>query len=205
MRTNHSNHDINYSENFSYLSEKGHITKLLIKARNGDKTALDSLYPHVYDQLKRIARHQLSREQKGHTLQKTALVHELYMKLIGQSDVNWQNRAHFYSIASRCMQQILVDYARKKKAEKRGGEKQGITLDEDRLNIDQHAEEILEVNDLIEKLTQFDARKSKVVVMRFFGGMTIPEISEVLNVTTRTVDRDWAKAKMWLYNELKAS
>lgn len=103
------------------------------------------------------------------------------------------------------MQQILVDYARKKKAEKRGGEKQGITLDEDRLNIDQHAEEILEVNDLIEKLTQFDARKSKVVVMRFFGGMTIPEISEVLNVTTRTVDRDWAKAKMWLYNELKAS
>jgi len=127
------------------------------------------------------------------------------MKLIGQSDVNWQNRAHFYSIASRCMQQILVDYARKKKAEKRGGEKQGITLDEDRLNIDQHAEEILEVNDLIEKLTQFDARKSKVVVMRFFGGMTIPEISEVLNVTTRTVDRDWAKAKMWLYNELKAS
>lgn len=187
------------------MSEKGHITKLLIEARNGDKSALDSLYPHVYEQLKRLARHHLANEQKGHTLQKTALVHELYMKLLGQSEVDWQNRAHFYSIASRCMQQILVDYARKKQAERRGGKKQGITLDEDRLNVDQHAEEILEVNDLIEKLTQFDDRKSKVVIMRFFGGMTIPEISEVLNVTTRTVDRDWAKAKLWLYNELKAS
>lgn len=187
------------------MSEKGHITQLLIEARDGDKEALDTLYPYVYEQLKRIARRHLAREQAGHTLQKTALVHELYMKLIDQSEIDWQNRAHFYSIASRCMQQILVDYARKKKAEKRGGKKQGITLDEDRLDVGQHAEEIIEVNDLIEKLNEFDSRKSKVVVMRFFGGMTIPEISEVLKVTTRTVDRDWAKAKLWLYNELKAS
>lgn len=190
---------------FTFLSDIGQITQLLIEARNGDKSALDSLYPHVYEQLKRLARHHLAKEQKGHTLQKTALVHELYMKLIDQSEIDWQNRAHFYSIASRCMQQILVDYARKKQAEKRGGKKQDITLDEDRLNVEQHSEEILALNDLIEKLTQFDARKSKVVVMRFFGGMTIPEISEVLNVTTRTVDRDWAKAKIWLYNEMKAS
>ncbi|WP_234567715.1 sigma-70 family RNA polymerase sigma factor [Rhodohalobacter sp. 614A] len=204
MRTNQSNHDIHYSV-FYLLCEKGHITQLLVEARNGKKSALDSLYPYVYKQLKQLARHHLASERHGHTLQKTALVHELYMKLIDQSEVEWQNRAHFYSIASRCMQQILVDYARKKKADKRGGKHEGITLDEDRLNVDQHAEEIIELNDLIEKLTQLDSRKSQVVIMRFFGGMTIPEISEVLDVTTRTVDRDWAKAKMWLYNELKAS
>lgn len=187
------------------MKDQKKITSLLIDIRSGKKEAYDLLFPMVYDQLKNLARRHLAHEQAGHTMQKTALVHELYMKLIDQSEVDWQNRAHFYSIASRCMQQILVDYARKKKAEKRGGKHQGITLDEDHLNITEHAEEIIELNDLIEKLTEYDPRKSKVVVMRFFGGMTIPEISEVLNVTTRTVDRDWAKAKLWLYNELHAS
>lgn len=179
------------------------ITQLLINARRGDKSAFDSLYPHVYSQLKKIAQRHLAFEEDRHTLQKTALVHELYIKLIDQADPEWQNRAHFFSIASRCMRQILVDYARKNKALKRGGNNRNITLDEDRLNVDQHADDILELNDLIEKLNKQDPRRSEVVVMRFFGGMTIPEISEVLNVTPRTVDRDWAKAKLWLYNELK--
>jgi RNA polymerase sigma-70 factor (ECF subfamily) len=186
------------------LSELGHITRLLAEAKNGDKSALDALYPHVYAQLKKISQRHLVQERGVHTLQKTALVHELYLKLLGKSDVEWQNRAHFYSIASRCMRQILVDYARKKSALRRGGKNRPITLDEEKLDLEEHAEEIIEMNDLINKLSEIDARRSQVVEMRFFGGMSIPEISEVLEVTTRTVDRDWAKAKLWLYNELKA-
>ncbi|MCC5907295.1 MAG: sigma-70 family RNA polymerase sigma factor [Balneolaceae bacterium] len=183
----------------------GEITRLLAEAQNGDKAALDSLYPHVYGELKNIAKKHLSYERNAHTLQKTALVHELYLKMLGQSEVEWQNRAHFYSIASRCMRQILVDYARKKVALRRGGKNRAITLDEEKLDLEEHAEEIIEMSDLIKKLSEIDSRRGQVVEMRFFGGMSIPEISEVLQVTTRTVDRDWAKAKLWLYNELKAS
>jgi RNA polymerase sigma factor (TIGR02999 family) len=187
------------------LEEKGHITRLLNDVKNGDKSAFDSLYPHVYAELKNIARRHLASEKKGHTLQKTALVHELYIKLVGNTEVDWENRAHFFALASRCMQQILVDYARKKTAKKRGGNHYSLTLDEERLNIEENAEEIIELNHLLEKLSRIDDRKSKVVVMRFFGGMSIPEISEVLDVNPRTIDRDWAKAKLWLYNQLKAS
>jgi RNA polymerase sigma factor (TIGR02999 family) len=187
------------------LKGKGHITQLLNDAQKGDKSAFDALYPHVYAELKNIAKRHLAGEKSGHTLQKTALVHELYIKLLGNMDIELENRAHFFSIASRCMQQILVDYARKKAALKRGGIHRSVTLDEERLNLEEHAEEIIEINNLINKLSAIDSRRSQVVVMRFFGGMSIPEISEALKVTTRTVDRDWAKAKLWLYNELKAS
>jgi RNA polymerase sigma factor (TIGR02999 family) len=187
------------------LEEKGHITKLLDDLKRGDKSAFDSLYPHVYAELKNIARRHLAFEKKGHTLQKTALVHELYIKLAGNADVDWENRAHFYALASRCMKQILVDHARKKAALKRGGKRNAITLDEERMNLEENAREIIEINDLIDKLSKVDNRKSRVVEMRVFGGMSIPEISEVLEVNPRTVDRDWAKAKLWLYNELKAS
>lgn len=185
--------------------ERTNITQLLQEARTGKKKAIDLLYPEVYNQLRNIAERQLAFEAEDHTLQKTSLVHELYLKLIDQGEVEWEDRAHFFAIASGCMRQILVDYARKKSAEKRGGKHTGITLDEDRLNVDQHAEELIEMNDLIDKLSQYNERRSKVVEMRFFGGMTIPEISEVLNVNSRTVDRDWAKAKTWLYSELRAS
>lgn len=186
-------------------SDQTNITRLLQDVRNGNKQALDALYPRVYDQLRDIARRQLALEHRGHTLRKTSLVHELYLKLIDQSEVEWGDRAHFFALASRCMRQILVDYARKKSAERRGGKRRGITLDEDRLDIDQHAEELIEMNDLIDKLSRYNERRSKVVEMRFFGGMTIPEISEVLNVNSRTIDRDWAKAKTWLYSELGVS
>jgi RNA polymerase sigma-70 factor, ECF subfamily len=187
------------------LERPGDITRLLVKAQNGDKAALDSLYPHVYGNLKEIARKHLAYERNAQTLRKTALVHELYLKMLGNSKIEWQNRAHFYSIASRCMRQILVDHARKKVALRRGGKNRPITLDEEKLDLEEHSEEIIELNELIEKLSEIDSRRGQVVEMRFFGGMSIPEISEVLGVTSRTVDRDWAKAKMWLYNELKAS
>lgn len=181
------------------------ITRLLVDAQSGDKNALDSLYLQVYEQLKEIARKHLAYERNAQTLQKTALVHELYLKMLGNAEIEWQNRAHFYSIASRCMRQILVDYARKKVALRRGGKMQPVTLDEEKLDLEEHSEEIIHMHDLITKLSEMDLRKGRVVEMRFFGGMSIPEISEALGVTTRTVDRDWAKAKLWLYNELKAS
>jgi RNA polymerase sigma factor (TIGR02999 family) len=146
---------------------------------------------------------QLANERKGHTFSKTALVHEAYIKLVDLSNIEWQDRAHFYAIAAKAMRQILVDYARKKKAEKRGGNRQRIPLQEDMIDLEQHAEEIIALNDLIDKMNEFDERKSKVVEMRFFAGMTIREIAELLNVSTRTVDRDWLKARTWLYKELR--
>src|SRR5690625_119492 len=152
-----------------------------------------------------IAQKHIALERNGHTIQETSLVHELYLKLVHQSEVEWKDRVHFFSLTSRCMRQVLVDYARKKNAEKRGGKNRAITLDEDRLMMEEHAGNLIEINDLIEKLAQLDERRSKVVEMRFFGGMTIPEIAEALNVTTRTVDRDWAKAKLWLANEMRNS
>ena len=181
------------------------ITRLLHKARSGKKDTLDLLYPLLYDHLRTIAQKHIALERNGHTIQKTSLVHELYLKLVHQSEVEWKDRVHFFSLASRCMRQVLVDYARKKNAEKRGGKNRAITLDEDRLMMEEHAGNLIEINDLTEKLAQLDERRSKVVEMRFFGGMTNSEIAEVLNVTTRTVDRDWAKAKLWLANEMRNS
>lgn len=184
------------------MHEKKRITNLLIKVQEGKKESYDELFSIVYDRLRNIAHHHLAREYNNHTLSKTSLVHEVYMKLIDQSEIEWQDRAHFYAIASRCMRQILVDYARKKKAEKRGGNQERVTLDEDYIDLVHHAEELIELNDLIDRLSEFDERKSRIVEMRFFGRMTIREISEILNVSTRTIDRDWLKARTWLYKEL---
>lgn len=184
------------------MAEKANITTLLIDASNGNEQAFDELFPLVYDQLKNIARHQLAGERSGHTLRKTSLVHEVYLKLIDQTRIEWTGRAHFFAIAARAMRQILVDYARKRTAQKRGGKQHRITLDEDTLDMENHAEELLELNDLIDRLAEFDERKSKVVEMRFFAGMTIREIAELLDVSTRTVDRDWLKARGWIYQEL---
>ena len=181
------------------------ITLILLDARSGDKDALNALYAEMYHPLKEIAGKLLAYERPDHTLQKTSLVHELYIKLINQKEVKWEDRAHFFAIASNCMRQILVDYARKKAAMRRGANPKRITLDENQLNMEEHAEDIIRINELIDKLAGYDERKSKVVEMRFFGGMGISEIAEVLKVTPRTVDRDWAKAKLWLYNELIAS
>lgn len=184
------------------MAEKANITTLLIDASSGNEQAFDRLFPLIYDQLRSLAASQLAGERSDHTLQKTALVHEVYIKLIDQTRIKWRDRTHFYAIAARAMRQILVDYARKKTAQKRGGKQQHITLDEETLDMDNHAEELLELNDLIDRLAEFDERKSKVVEMRFFAGMTIREIAELLDVSTRTVDRDWLKARGWIYQEL---
>lgn len=180
------------------------ITRLLIEIRSGDKDAYDSLFSIVYEKLKEMAGFHL-REKGNHknlTLSNTALVHEAYMKLMDYTDGEWQNRSHFYAIASRCMRHILIDYCRKKSAEKRGGEQQEITLHEEQINLEQHAEKLMDLNRLIDEMAEFDERKSKIVEMRFFGGMTIQEIAEVLNISSRTVDRDWMKARVWLLKEM---
>ena len=185
--------------------EKSHkITRLLIDVRAGDKEAYDLLFSIVYDQLREIASFQLrdKRSSKNLTLSKTALVHEAYIKLMDYTDGEWQNRAHFYAIASRCMRHILIDYCRKKTAEKRGGNQQEITLQEEKLNLEKHAEKLIDLNRLIDEMAEFDERKSRIVEMRFFGGMTIEEISEVLDISSRTVDRDWLKARTWLLKEM---
>lgn len=173
--------------------------------RNGDDTSYNTLFSVVYDQLREIAHHQLRKRsfKNNQTISKTALVHEVYLKLADYKEINWKDRAHFYAVASRCMRQILVDYSRKKTAGKRGDEGQNITLKEDQIDVQQHAEKLIEVNNLIDTLAEFDERKSKVVEMRFFAGMTAQEISEVLNVSTRTIDRDWLKARTWILKELK--
>jgi RNA polymerase sigma factor (TIGR02999 family) len=182
------------------MEKKKEITRLLMDFRNGDEEAYKILFTEVYNQLRNLAVYQL---ENHHTISKTELVHEVYIKLANYTEIEWENRAHFYAIASRCMRQILVDYSRKKASQKRGGDQQQITLNEEKLNLQEHAFYLLELNELIDKLATFDERKSKVVEMRFFAGMNMKEISEVLNVSKRTVDRDWLKARAWLLNELR--
>ncbi len=187
------------------VEESRSITQLLHDARSGDRNAFDALYPKVYDQLRVLAQKHLAREPENLTLQKTSLVHELFLKLVNQSEVEWQDRAHFFGIASRCMRQILVDYARKKTAGRRGGKQQDLPLNEELIDSNRSAEELIELSDLIEKLSRFDERKGRVVEMRIFGECTIREIAEVLGVTPRTIKRDWMKAKSWISKELNVS
>jgi len=178
------------------------ITAILREWCNGDREAAEQLFPLVYGELKRQARFFLSRERADHTLQPTALVHEAYLRLVDQTFLRAENRQHFFAIASRLMRQILVDYARRKNAEKRGGAARRLSLDETGILPEQVAGDLLVLDEALERLAALDERKSKVVEMRFFGGMNETEIAEVLAVNERTVRRDWQFAKLWLYREL---
>lgn len=182
--------------------EPGDVTRLLHQIRDGDQEALDRLIPLIYGELKRVARAVLRREVREQTLQATALVHEAYMKLADQARVDWQSRAHFYAVASRAMRQVLIDEARKRKAEKRGGEWRRTTLDGKPIGLPEASEELLELDEALDRLNEVDERLRKVVECRYFGGMTEEEIAEVLGVSKRSVQRDWVKARAWLYNEL---
>lgn len=177
----------------------GRITRLLHDVRDGDGQAFGALLPLVYDDLKRIADRQLRRERQGHTLHATALVHEAYMKLADQARLDWQDRAHFLGIAARAMRQILIDYARRRNAEKRGGGWNRTTLAGKPFALDVDAEELIALD---EALDQLDERQRQIVEFRFFGGMTEQEIAEVLGVSDRTVRREWVKARAWLYATL---
>lgn len=178
-------------------------TELLVSGRTGSGQGVEALLPLVYDELRAIAHGQLRRERSDHTLGTTALVHEAYLKLIDQRQVDWQDRSHFFSIAARAMRRILIDYARRHVAAKRGGGLRKVTLDEAvQLAAGERADELLAIDDALRRLASLDERQARVVEYRFFGGMTEEETAEALGVTSRTVRRDWIKAKGWLQREL---
>ena len=178
------------------------VTQILQDWSGGDAQAPERLMPVVYDELRRLARSFLARERGGHTLQPTALVNEAYLRLVDQTRVNWQNRAHFYGIASRMMRRVLVDHARAHATEKRGGQAVHLSLEDLQVPIEDRAASFLALDEALERLWQMDERKCRVVEMRFFGGLTEDEIAEFLGVDTRTVQRYWRNARLWLYREL---
>ena len=178
---------------------------LLRHWRRGSRDALDSLFPLVYDDLRHKAHRALRGQPSGLTLSTTALVHESYLKLIGSERVSWQDRAHFLALAARAMRFVLVSYARAHGAQKRGGGRTPIDLDEDLALSDDRAEEMLALDEALERLSALDERLGKTVELRFFGGLTVEEISETLGVSQSTVKLDWQKARAWLYRELSGS
>jgi RNA polymerase sigma factor (TIGR02999 family) len=178
------------------------ITRLLLAWKSGDETALNRLMPLVYQELHSLARRYMAAEQTGHPLQTTALVHELYVRLVDANSIDWHDRAHFYAICARLMRRILIDFARSRNYQKRGANFAHIQLEEAVTVTSTIGSELLAVDEALKRLTLIDARKSEVVEMRFFGGMTAEEISAALNVSSQTVIRDWKLAKAWLHREL---
>ena len=180
------------------------LTRLLIDWSKGNRAALDELTPLVYAELRRLARHYMNQERQGHTLQTTALVNEAYVRLVDQKNVHWQNRAHFFAIAAQMMRRILVDYARTHRRAKRGGGALQVTLDEAMLLAPERSEQLIALDEALEKLAELDPRKSRVVEMRHFGGLSVEEVAEVLKVSPNTVIRDWSMAKAWLRREIES-
>jgi RNA polymerase sigma factor (TIGR02999 family) len=178
------------------------LTQLLMSWTEGNREALDHLVPIVHAELRRLARRYMHAERLGHTLQTSALVNEAYMRLVDATRVQWQNRAHFFGISARLMRQILVDYARARRGDKRGGEFKAVPLDEARARGPQLDDDLVAVHEALRKLSEMDERKAQVVEMRFFGGLTEAESAEVLKVSPETVRRDWRLAKAWLRREL---
>lgn len=179
------------------------VTQLLIKWSNGNKEAFEELLPLVYRELQKIAHRYLSRERNSNTLQTTALVHEAYIKLIDQNRVQWQNRAHFFGIAAQAMRRILVDNARQRLADKCGKGAEKLSIDEGLIDIsDERAGNLVDLDDALKKLAEIDVQKSRLVELRYFGGLSIEETAEVLGVSVATVNRQWRTAKAWLYNEI---
>ena len=181
------------------------ITRLLVDWRGGDQAALEQLMPLVHDELRRLARRHMAHERVGHTLQATALVNEAFVRLIDVRQVKWQDRAHFFAMSSRLMRRILVDFARSKGYQKRGGGAQKVSLDDALVVATEPGQDLVALDDALNALAAFDARKSQVVEMRFFGGLSVEETAEALNVSVDTVMRDWKLAKAWLLRELKKS
>ena len=175
------------------------VTQLLADWGSGDRSALEKLLPLVHSELRRIARRQMSHERPGHTLQATALVNEAYLKLAGQQGLEWQNRAHFFAVAAQVMRHILIDHARAHARDKRGGGAIQVSLNEAVASGGEQAENFLALDEALRTLEQIDPQKGKIVELRYFGGLSIEETADVLNVSPRTVRREWQRAKAWLY------
>ncbi|HYN85645.1 MAG TPA: sigma-70 family RNA polymerase sigma factor [Pyrinomonadaceae bacterium] len=189
----------------AHTSSQHEVTQMLIRLTGGERTVLEDLLPLIYNELRKLAASYLRRERVGHTLQPTALVHEAYLRMVDQTQVRWQNRAHFFGVAAQMMRRILVDHARGQSAEKRGGEFQKLSLDE---NIDvsgERASDLVALDEALERLAALDPQKSKIVELRFFGGLSVEETAEVLGVSAPTVKRQWRMAKAWLFGQVQKS
>jgi len=178
------------------------ITQLLAKWRDGNQSALDELYPLVYDELHRLARRYMSRERRGHTLQTTALINEAYVRLVDQKNVHWANRSHFFAISAQIMRRILIDHARRHLYAKRGGGAQRVSLEEVAAITPNASRELVRLDEALKSLAEMDPRRSQVVELRYFGGLNNEEIAGVLNISANTVTRDWNMARAWLYQQL---
>lgn len=181
------------------------ITELLAEWSGGNQAALDELYPLVYDELHRLARRYMSRERKGHTLQTTALINEAYVRLVDQRNVQWANRSHFFAISAQIMRRILIDHARRHAYAKRGGGARQVSLDETAAIALDDLSELLRLDEALQSLAELDLRRSRVVELRYFGGLNNEEIAGVLNISENTVIRDWNMARAWLYRQLTGS
>jgi RNA polymerase sigma-70 factor (ECF subfamily) len=184
-------------------SPPNQITQLLLAWSEGDDEAYKTLVPLVYEQLHRLAERHMRRERPGHTLQTTALVHELYMRLPGTKNLSWQNRAHFFAVSARMMRRILIDVARSKQNLKHGGGAMQVTLDEALAVSSEPSVDLIALDEALNRLTALHSRQAEIVEMRYFGGLREEEIAEVLKVSLRTVQQDWRLARLWLYRELK--
>ena len=184
-------------------SDSADVTQILKRASDGDDSAVNRLIPLVYDELRALAESYLQTERPDHTLQATALVHEAYVRLIKQEDVEWQNRAHFFAVAAQAIRRILVDHARRHQRAKRGGDRKRVCLEENEVITEERELDLLALDEAMEKLAGLNERQSRIVELRFFGGLTAKEVAEVLGVSSRTVDGDWGMARAWLRRELR--
>jgi len=182
--------------------ETHRVTNLLIELSDGKREVVDEILPLIYGELKRIAANYLRRERSDHTLQPTALVNEAYIKMIDITQVSWQNKAHFIGVAANQMRRILVDHARERNAQKRGGELQIVTLNEEIDKGDEQSADLIALDEALDELAKMDTVKARIVELRYFGGLTMDEVAEVLGVSTITVKRHWKMAKAWLYGRL---
>ncbi len=187
------------------MNDSTDVTRLLQTLREGSDTVVDVLFDRVYDELRRLAHRQLNRLRPGQTLNTTALVHEAYLKLVNQSEAEWEDRTHFFAVAAKAMRHIIINYARKKSAEKRGGDAEHVTFNERLMAPQDSAEALITVDRALDHLAEQDERMAKVVELRFFGGLTQKESAAALNVSTRTVRRDWKAARAWLSKALSES
>jgi RNA polymerase sigma factor (TIGR02999 family) len=178
------------------------VTQLLANWSRGDDAAFAKLTPLIYEELRRLAHHHMGGQRPDHTLQTTALVNEAYLRLADQTNRSWQNRAHFFAVAARAMRQILVDYARSYKSQKRGGGALKVELDDSALVSPEQSKEIVDLHEALERLATLDSRKAQIVELKYFGGLNYDEMAEVLKISRMTVRRDWEFAKIWLYTEL---
>jgi RNA polymerase sigma factor (TIGR02999 family) len=192
-----------YAKDITLFMNKDDITVILARIGEGNEQAVDALMPFVYDELHRMAGNKIRYEKHNQTLNATALVHEAYLKLVDQKNVNWQNRAHFFAIAARAMRRIIINYAKEKIAQKRGGGAEVITLNEDTVGFEIEAEDLLTLEDALKRLEKMSERQSKVVEYWLFVGLTHEEIAELLNISVPSVRRDWRLARAWLSKECK--